>query len=53
MVHMTTPGGTLTSEQIKNADVYQRGDGISNMDALAVQKKIAQLIASLPESYMS
>lgn len=52
MVHVVTPGGTLTAEQIGNADVYQRGDGISNMDALAVQKRIAQLLTSLPESVL-
>lgn len=42
----------LTDEEKNNADVYQRGDGISNMDALAVQKKLAQLIQELPESVM-
>ena len=52
MVHLTTPGGTLTVTGLINADVYQCGDGIGNMDALAVQKKIAQLITGLPESYM-
>ncbi len=40
----------LTSEQIEAADVYQNGDGISNMDALAIQKYLAQLIPALPES---
>lgn len=40
----------LSAEALDLADVYQRGDGISNMDALAVQKKLAQLIMSLPES---
>lgn len=52
MVHCSTPNGTLSEEAINNADVYQRGDGIGNMDALAVQKRIAQLISELPESYM-
>ncbi|MBQ8296863.1 MAG: glycoside hydrolase [Ruminococcus sp.] len=42
----------LTDEQLDAADVYQRGDGISNMDALAIQKKAAQLISMLPESNM-
>lgn len=50
MTHTTTPGGTLSEIEMINADVYQTGDGISNMDALAVQKKIAQLISELPES---
>ena len=31
-------------------DVYARGDGISNMDALSVQKFLAQAIIKLPES---
>ncbi len=52
MTHLTTPEGILSDEGKNNADVYQRGDGIGNMDALAVQKKIAQLITELPESYM-
>ncbi|MBQ8298088.1 MAG: glycoside hydrolase, partial [Ruminococcus sp.] len=40
----------LTEEQINAGDVYQRGDKLSNMDALAIQKKAAQLISELPES---
>ncbi|MBQ8296843.1 MAG: glycoside hydrolase family 9 protein [Ruminococcus sp.] len=40
----------LSDAEMNVADVYQRGDGISNMDALAVQKKLAQLITGLPES---
>ncbi len=52
MVHCSTPGGTLSDEAKDCADVYQRGDGVSNMDALAVQKNIAQLITELPESYL-
>lgn len=43
----------LNSEQLDRADVYQRGDGLSNMDALSVQKLIAQVITSLPETYNS
>ncbi|MBQ8297546.1 MAG: 1,4-beta-glucanase [Ruminococcus sp.] len=42
----------MTEEELNIADVYQRGDGVNNMDALAVQKKIAQLITSLPESVL-
>ena len=42
----------LDAQAIDNADVYARGDGISNMDALAVQKLLANIIASLPESEM-
>lgn len=42
----------LTDEEKNAADVYQRGDGMSNMDALSVQKKLAQLITELPETYL-
>ncbi|MBQ8297662.1 MAG: hypothetical protein IJX77_07765, partial [Ruminococcus sp.] len=42
----------MTEAEINSADVYQRGDGLSNMDALAVQKKLAQLINDLPETLM-
>jgi len=41
---------SLSESQKNLADVYQRGDGISNMDALAVEKYIAQIINELPES---
>ncbi len=43
----------MTEQGLLNADVYQSGDGLSNMDALAIQKYLAQLIPALPESYMS
>ncbi len=43
----------ITTQGAENADVYQNGDGLSNMDALAIQKYLAQLISELPESYMS
>jgi len=43
---------SLSEEALNLSDVYQRGDGINNMDALAVQKKLAQLITELPESYI-
>ena len=33
------------------ADVYSNGDGISNMDALSVQKYCAEIVAELPESF--
>ncbi|MBQ8297249.1 MAG: hypothetical protein IJX77_08220 [Ruminococcus sp.] len=42
----------LTEAEIEIGDVYQKGDGLSNMDALSVQKKLAQIIAELPETYM-
>lgn len=41
--------------QIENeeyCDVYNRGDGIDAMDALAVQKKLTNVITELPESYL-
>ncbi|MCD8187494.1 MAG: dockerin type I repeat-containing protein [Ruminococcus sp.] len=41
----------LSEEQLDAADVYARGDGLSNMDALAVQKYISQVLPELPESY--
>ncbi len=40
----------LKPQGAKNADVYQNGDGISGMDALAVQKYLAYIITKLPES---
>lgn len=40
----------LSDKGANNADVSSRGDGISNMDALAVQKWLAQIIEELPES---
>ncbi len=42
----------ITEQGKLNADVYQNGDGVNNMDALAIQKFLAQLISELPESYM-
>lgn len=42
----------ITAQGRDNADVYQRGDGVNNMDALAIQKSLAQLIPELPESVM-
>lgn len=40
----------ITPQGLANADVSSRGDGISNMDALAVQKLLAQIVNELPES---
>jgi len=42
----------LTPQGLINADVNQNGDGLSNMDALSIRKKLAQIIPELPESYM-
>jgi hypothetical protein len=41
----------LTAEGMNLADVYSRGDGINNMDALSIQKYVAQVTSELPESY--
>lgn len=41
----------MTQQGIINSDVYQNGDGISSSDAASVQKYIAHIIDSLPESY--
>ncbi len=40
----------LEEEARNNCDVYQRGDGITLSDALSIQKKVAQIIDTLPES---
>ncbi|MDE6774731.1 MAG: carbohydrate-binding domain-containing protein, partial [Ruminococcus sp.] len=42
----------LSDQGADNADVYLRGDGISAMDALAIQKYDAGAIKSLPESWL-
>lgn len=39
----------IDAQGIKNADVYQTGDGISTQDALSIQKYLAQIITELPE----
>lgn len=43
----------LSETARKNADVSNRGDGITAADALAIQKYDSGLISSLPESVMS
>ena len=40
----------LNSEGENNADVYNRGDGVTNKDALSIQKYKLGIIDSLPES---
>nr|MBQ9956346.1 hypothetical protein [Ruminococcus sp.] len=42
----------LDAQAMANCDVYQRGDGIDLSDALSIQKRVAQVITSLPESVM-
>lgn len=41
----------LDSDALICSDVSSNGDGISNMDALAIQKYLAQVLDKLPESY--
>lgn len=41
---------TLSEQGYDNSDVYQRGDGVDNMDALSVQRLISSVIEQLPES---
>ncbi|MCM1133685.1 MAG: carbohydrate-binding domain-containing protein [Ruminococcus flavefaciens] len=43
----------LSPQGADNADVYARGDGVTGMDALAIQKLKAGLIESLPESWLN
>lgn len=40
----------LSAAALDNADVYQRGDGVSALDALSIQKRLTQVIIQLPES---
>ena len=39
----------LSEKQADCADVYNRGDGVSSMDALSIQKFVADVITELPE----
>lgn len=51
MSHASNKEAYPLEEQAKNnCDVYQRGDGITLSDALSIQKKVAQMIDTLPES---
>jgi len=40
----------VTPEGIRNADVYQTGDGLAVTDAASIQKFLTKIINSLPES---
>ncbi|MDD6097810.1 MAG: leucine-rich repeat protein [Oscillospiraceae bacterium] len=40
----------LDEQQLLNADVYNSGDGVFISDALSIQKKVAQIIDTLPEA---
>lgn len=53
LIHTANPNQSKLSEQGRlNADVYQRGDGLNALDATSIQKYLASLIETLPESYM-
>lgn len=43
----------LSEQGANNADVYNRGDGITTSDALSIQKLDAKMIPSLPESWQN
>ncbi|MBR5514079.1 MAG: carbohydrate-binding domain-containing protein [Ruminococcus sp.] len=43
----------LSEKGTNNADVYDRGDGITAMDAMSIQKFDAKMIAELPESWQN
>ena len=40
----------ITEQGRKNADVAGNGDGLTNMDALTIQKYLLNLLDKLPES---
>ncbi|MGN0580550.1 MAG: glycoside hydrolase family 9 protein [Ruminococcus sp.] len=40
----------LSDEALNNCDVYNRGDGVNASDAVTIQKYLAKLITSLPET---
>lgn len=40
----------ITEKGVVNADCYNVGDGLTNKDALAVQKKLLKLLDKLPEN---
>ena len=43
----------ITAQGMVNGDVYLNGNGITNSDALAIQKFILKSIKQLPESYLN
>ena len=51
MMYVSSKEANPLSEQaLKNCDVYNNGDGVFIADALSIQKKVAQVIDTLPES---
>jgi hypothetical protein len=50
MCYVTDPSANpLDDDAIIRGDVYNTGDGINSLDALAIQKYLVKLIDSLPE----
>jgi hypothetical protein len=50
MCYVTDPSANpLDDDSISRGDVYNTGDGINSLDALAIQKYLVKLIDSLPE----
>jgi len=43
----------ITEQGVNNADVCNRGDSLTNLDALSIQKLEAKLITELPESWQN
>ena len=39
----------LSEQGAANADVYKTGDGVTNSDALSIQKYLLGLVTALPE----
>ena len=51
MQSLANPSKYVISEHGRiNGDVAENGNGITNMDALAIQKYCLQLVVKLPES---
>ncbi len=46
-----TDASHLTANGAANADVCERGNGLTNADALSIQKKLLDLIQTFPESF--
>lgn len=45
-----TESSHITADGMANSDVSSKGDGLTNMDALAIQRYLLKLISALPES---
>lgn len=46
---MNPDSAGITADGLKNADVYQTGDGVAVTDAASIQKFLTKIINSLPE----